>query len=243
VLKIQQSFPLSSRGWKAAWQALESQNPDSALKCRAVLRERETRQRARAARTGRSAEVTDLDQRTLASMTNLALLGGYAAAPVAVGDRYDVRFLDQSLSVFAPHDWEPLTDIPYAELEDIEIGGPGLIRSGGGFVGGGFGAAGAFEGMAVAAVLNAMTTRTAVTTIVRVQARTCELFLLETRATPAQLRMQISRGLGAFRAARTTPAGAAESSPVMQLAKLAELLQSGLITREDFDQFKARLLE
>ena len=42
----------------------------------------------------------------------------------------------------------------------LEIGGPGLVKTGGGFVGGGFGARGAIEGMAIAAVLNGLTTRT-----------------------------------------------------------------------------------
>ena len=46
----------------------------------------------------------------------------------------------------------------------MEIGGSGMVRSGGGFTGGGFGLGGAVEGMAIAAVLNAMTTRTSIKT-------------------------------------------------------------------------------
>jgi hypothetical protein len=99
-------------------------------------------------------------------------------------------------------DWNPLTEVAYSEIEDIEIGGPGLVKSGGGFIGGGFGAMGALEGMALASVLNALTTKTRITTIIRVQAAACELFLLWTQAPPEQLRIELSQPLGAIRAAR-----------------------------------------
>ena len=136
--------------------------------------------------------------------------------------------------------------MPYREVEHVEIGGPGLVKSGGGFIGGGSGARAALEGMAIAAVLNALTTRTWITTIVRIQATTCELFLLHTKSTPDQLRKELSRALGAIRSSRAsaTPAGqAAPSSSADELTKLAALLKDGLITREEFDQFKARLLQ
>lgn len=132
----------------------------------------------------------------------------------------------------------------YSEIEDVEIGGPGLVKSGGGFIGGGFGAAGALEGMALASVLNALTTKTRITTIIRVQAAACELFLLWTQAPPEQLRIELSQPLGAIRAARAAAAHspASPASAIGELSKAAELLQAGLLTREEFDQLKARLL-
>jgi hypothetical protein len=120
------------------------------------------------------------------------------------------------------------------------------VKSGGGFVGGGFGAVGALQGMAVAAVLNALTTRTKITTVLRIQSPASELFLLNTQMTPGQLRMHLSRPLGAIRAARAVPAappGASISSPVDELTRLASMLEKGLLTREEFDLLKARLLE
>ena len=47
----------------------------------------------------------------------------------------------------------------YDQVDAVDIGGPGLVRSGGGFEGGGFGLAGAAERMAIAAVLNAITSQ------------------------------------------------------------------------------------
>jgi hypothetical protein len=97
--------------------------------------------------------------------------------------------------------------------------------------------------MAIAAVLNVLTTRTAVTTVIRVQAPAAELFVLYTRQPPDQLRMGLSQPLGAIRAARTIAARpAVPVSPVEELARLAAMLESRLLTREEFDLLKARLL-
>jgi Short C-terminal domain len=143
-----------------------------------------------------------------------------------------------------------LTEVPYRQVEDVEIGGPGLVKTGGGFVGGGFGVSGAVEGMAIAAVLNTLTTRTSIKTIMRIQGTNCELFLLHTRLTPEQLRIAMSRPLAAIRSARATQATGrtqhdapvATPSPVQELTKLADMLEKGLLTREEFNLMKAKLL-
>ena len=104
--------------------------------------------------------------------------------------------------------------------------------------------------MAIAAVLNALTTRTSIKTVVRVQGTGCELFLLHTKATPEQIRIDLSRPLGAIRSARATGAPdirrlqppALPASPVEELTKLAAMLDSGLLTRQEFDHLKAKLL-
>jgi hypothetical protein len=104
--------------------------------------------------------------------------------------------------------------------------------------------------MVIAAVLNTLTTRTSITTIVRIQGTGCELFLLHTRMTPEQLRIAMSHPLGAIRSARTAKVAgeiqhqvpAVSRSPVEELAKLADMLEKGLLTREEFDLMKGRLL-
>lgn len=248
-LKAAESFPLTEDGWASAWQALVTQNPAAAPRVLEMLRARE----ADAARLhpADSREVAELDACSLASLGDVAYLGGYVpGAAIFAGQRYDVRFLEDRLLVVVCRRAEILAQVPYSEVEDVEIGGPGLVKTGGGFVGGGFGARGAIEGMAIAAVLNALTTRTSITTIVRIQATGCELFLLHTRATPEQLRIELSRPLGAIRSARTMNApGAAKhqspirpAAPVEELAKLGEMLEKGLLTREEFDLMKAKLL-
>jgi Short C-terminal domain len=247
-LKVLESFPLTQGGWASAWQSLAAQNPAALPKVLARLRDRQ----AEAARLGSdSPEMNELDTQALASLRSVAYLGGYVpAGGLFPGQWYDVRFLRDQLLVFPSRQAEVLAQVPYSEIEDVEIGGPGLVRTGGGYVGGGFGLQGAAEGMAIAAVLNALTTRTSIKTIVRVQGTSCELFLLDTRATPEQLRIGLSRPLGAIRAARAAVAAAmnqhpvtpAPVSPVEELTKLAGMLESGLLTREEFELMKAKIL-
>jgi hypothetical protein len=250
-LKVIGTFPLTADGWASAWQSLVSQNPAAIPKVLARLQAREAEVARLGAREADSREVSELDARALVSLREVAYLGGHVpGSAIRPGERYDVRFLDDRVMVSAYRRAEMVAEVPYGQVEDVEIGGPGLVKTGGGFVGGGFGVGGAIEGMAIAAVLNALTTRTSVTTIVRIQGTGCELFLLYTRLTPEQLRITMSHPLGAIRSARAAeaprgihPQGPAVSrSPVEELAKLADMLEKGLLTREEFDLMKGELL-
>jgi hypothetical protein len=201
-----------------------------------------------------NSELLELDAHSIVSLRELVYLGGHVPeSPITAGERCDVRFVEDRLVVFASRRADVLAEVPYSQVEDVEIGGPGLVRSGGGFTGGGFGLGGAVEGMAIAAVLNAMTTRTSITTVVRIQAADCELFLLHTKLTPDRLRIEMSRTLSVIRAVRAVRAGEAAArpssetrpvspSPVEELTKLADMLEKGLLTREEFDLMKAKIL-
>jgi hypothetical protein len=75
------------------------------------------------------------------------------------------------------------------------------------------------------------------------------LFLLHTKMTPEQLRIEMSRTLGVIRAARADEAAkpspearTVSPSPVEELAKLADMLEKGLLTREEFDLMKGDLI-
>ncbi len=233
-LKVMESFPLTEDGWARTWQSLVTYNPAAAPRVLATLKARE----ADAARLRSPAldsdEMSGLDALAVASLRDRVYLGGYVPeSPVTAGERCDVRFVEDRLVVFATRRAEVRAEVPYSQVEDVEIGGPGLVRSGGGFTGGGFGLGGAIEGMAIAAVLNAVTTRTSIQTVVRIQGTGCELFLLHTRLTPEQLRIEMSRALAVIRAARADRAAARSSpearpgspSPVEELTKLADMLE------------------
>jgi hypothetical protein len=198
----------------------------------------------------RQAQVDELEARAIGSLRGVAYLGGYLPeSAITPGWLYDVLLLEDRLVVIVHRQANVLAEVPYSQIEDVGIGGPGLVKTGGGFVGGGFGAAGAAEGTAIAAVLNTLTTRASIKTVVRIQGTSCELFLLNTRLTPEQLRIAMSRPLGAIRSARATQAAGvnqhapvAAPSPVQELTKLADMLEKGLLTREEFDLMKAKLL-
>ncbi|SRR5712691_2696024 len=98
----------------------------------------------------------------------------------------------------------------------------------------------------MAALLSAVTTRTTITTIVRVQATHAELYLLYKKKEPQALRIELPPVLGAIREAhaamREPPEHAGQASPLDELARLVALLDRGLLTRAEFDQLKAKLI-
>lgn len=258
-LKVVETFPLTEDGWASAWQSLITRNPAAVPKVLVALKARETdaaRLRALEIDMARlspadSREASELYARSLITLHDVAYLGGYVpGSEILAGQRYDVPFLEDRLLVVVRRRAEMLAEVLYSQVEDVEIGGPGVVKTGGGFVGGGFGATAAIEGMAIAAVLNGLTSRTSIKTVVRIQGTGCELFLLHTRVTPEQLRIELSRPLGAIRSARASDAAggiqhgapARSASPVEELAKLADMLEKGLLTREEFDLMKAKLL-
>lgn len=238
--KVTQRFPLTEDGWHQAWQALTAADAAAADKARAMLAEQAAQARADAA-------LADLEAATIGYVPGLVFLGGHAPEmELAVRDCYDLRFLTDRIAVFPFQGLDAVAQIPYRDVEVVDIGGPGLVRSGGRFAGGGFGVAGAVEGMAIAGVLNMLTTQTTIKTVVRIQAAECELFLLCTTTEPEALRISLSRALSTIRQAQpeaaTDPVDRSAASVVDQLGRLAEMLQSGLLTREEFDRLKAALI-
>jgi hypothetical protein len=247
--KVVESFPLTEDGWVSAWQSFTTRNPAAVSQVVAALKALET-DRAKPNPPGYS-EIRQSYDRPLVTLHNVAFLGGYLpGATIVTGKRYDVPFLEDRLLIAPSRQYQVLADVPYSEIEDIEIGGPGIVKTGRSFVGGGFGTTAAVEGMAIAAVLNGLTSRTSIKTVVRIQAKKCELFLLDTSVTPERLRIGLSQPLGAIRAARAAdgtgglqhrpPAGTV--SPVDELSKLADMLEKGLLTREEFNLMKAKLM-
>lgn len=239
--KAHDQFPLTEEGWARAWRSLEGLSPGSAAKAAHLI------QALPAPVQGPgSGTALELDAGAVASLHGVTFLGGYGMdAAMRARERYDARFIADRLVIRRYRRPEVVEELLYGDIEDVEIGGPGVVRSGGGFRGGGFGAAGAIEGMAIAAALNALTVRTKITTVIRVQASTSELFLLDTKLPPDQLRIHLSQPLAAIRAARAAsepPPAASPVSPVAELTKLASMLEGGLLTREEFDTLKARIL-
>lgn len=131
----------------------------------------------------------------------------------------------------------------------VEIGGPGLVREGGGFVGGGFGLRGATEGMVAAALLNRLTTRSTIHTLVSIQSNTFETFFFHDNAKPDELRRILSPVFVHLRALRSAPPVApprsegAATDLVSALERLAALHQSGALDDEEYRAAKAELLK
>jgi hypothetical protein len=138
--------------------------------------------------------------------------------------------------------------VPFSDVTAIEIGGPGARQSGGGFAGGGFGLAGAAEGMLIATALNLLTKRTSIDTLICIQTTTAELFLHHSEATPDSLRIRLSQVFTVLRRQHARPresghGGDAQMGAVEQLTSLATMLERGLITNEEFQNLKADVLK
>ena len=117
------------------------------------------------------------------------VLGG-SGLKIRPGREVTVAFYNDSIVISG----SDMTDrrITYPEIVDIQIEGPGAVSRGGGFIGGGFGFEGALEGMAVAGVLNALTSKTKIHTFIQILSDAGELFLHYGALEPRALRIALS---------------------------------------------------
>jgi hypothetical protein len=185
-------------------------------------------------------------QGALAVIGDCHVLGGSGVVFFA-GETLSLIFRDDELLVRSVGGREQR--IAYDAISALEIGGPGVQRSGGGFYGGGFGLSDAVEGMLVASALNMLTTRTKVTTVICVQTADAELFVRHTTLTPDGLRIHLSAVFVTLRGRPHQTSGlpqqAAEPQAddvISKLATLSGLLDRGLIDRTEFDRLKGQTL-
>jgi Short C-terminal domain len=237
TLKVVERYPLTVEGWAQAWQSLVEIDAPMVEKVRAVLARR-------AEEDSGFAERRALDARSLSYVPRIIYVGGYSSRPeLAAGHMYELRFLEDRLSVSRQGSLQALTEFSYADIQAVEVAGPGLVKrwSPGqqAMLTAAFGVSGALVAYG----------STRIKTFVRVQSRDGELFFLHTELLPEDLRIHLSRGLGAVREAQTSAADSLDNqsqpcsgSLVDELTRLAGLLDSGLLTREEFDQLKAKLI-
>ena len=131
---------------------------------------------------------------------------------------------------------------PYSQSIAIEFSGPGKITKGGGFIGGGFGLKGAAEGMAIAAVLNSITTTSEIRSVIRWEAQTMEAFFFTSTATPGDLRIQFSSVIGRIKNSAEPAVVPEKEDALDRLERLARLHREGSLTDEEFSAMKRQLL-
>lgn len=160
------------------------------------------------------------------------VLGG-AGYIFASGDTVDLVFHPDKLMVQADENMS--AEIPYLELVDILISGPGTVVTGGGFMGGGFGVEGALEGMAAATILNMLSTRSKIHTFLTLVTHLGELHLHYGGMEPSALRISLSEVFTLLR--RLDPTWLSN-----RLQKLEVLHAQKLLNDVEFDGLKQRLL-
>jgi hypothetical protein len=109
--------------------------------------------------------------------------------PFAIGSKINVSF--EEGNVHCIHAARTAT-FGIFELAELQIAGPGSVTTGGGFIGGGFGVDGALEGVAIATLLNFITTKTKVHTFLTLITNFGELHLHYSGMEPSALRMALA---------------------------------------------------
>jgi hypothetical protein len=244
---VSELYPPTEEGWTKAWQEYASINPEGAERVRRAL-----------APQGKNGN-------TLAFMGNVTFLGGYTpSAEIKPHSSYDLRFMRNHLAVLFRGGVRAAAELPYSDFIDMRVTGPGLIKSVNPLVGPLEKMAGiavraiqpgvnanllAAEGEAISAALNTAGTHTKIQTVLFMQTADSELFFLCGNIKPDELRIHLSPAFGRIREilgpaeiVRQNDADPGNSSVVSELDKAATLLDRGLITREEFDQLKARLI-
>jgi hypothetical protein len=151
------------------------------------------------------------------------------------------HWLTDTSLVFSTDSSSLQIEIPFDEVTAVEVGGRGEVTTGGGFIGGGFGLSGFLLGAATANVLNGLTTRTNVETLLRISTARGEINLFTSDLLPTDL----DNALATVRAhaSASNPNTSGVPDVLEQLEKLGALRASGVLTEDEFAAKKAALLE
>lgn len=138
--------------------------------------------------------------------------------------------------------------VSYSDLEQIIVQGFSKTNSAGVF-GGGFGFAGAAEGMAIAALVNRLTARSKVWVVVTMLAKTGRAVLFLDGASEEMVKRLFRNAQDAIlESANNSPQGdmgasTGASDIVSRLERLAQLRDNGALSDDEFQKAKARLFE
>jgi hypothetical protein len=257
-VKVQQRFPLTEQGWAEAWQTLCGLDADAAAAVAQRL--------AQLAAGGRAvAALGALDAESLRCLSSVTFTGGAGEAQLTRGQTYDLRFLGDRLMVCVPRSAAAVVEVPYRDVETVELSGPSPGKSAAEVAPWvvGLGLLGALlglvflglPGLLLGAVvfglagLLAGISSSKIETIVRLRARAGEFYFLRAGKPADAVRIELAEPLMAIENARgghaRDPAELTDLTPGSvpdQLTKLAALLQQSLITRAEFDDLKAQLI-
>jgi hypothetical protein len=170
-----------------------------------------------------------MDDFTLDNCTCLGSAGYEIAADTPV----DLKFSSEGIT-YGPGFGKKVL-IPYFEISSMSVGGPGATTTGGGFIGGGFGVEGALGGIALASILNRLTTKSKIYTFLTIITNVGELHFHYSGMEPGALRIALAGAYAALRRTDSTWVGE-------RLSCLEAQKALGTLTDAELEKFKARLL-
>jgi hypothetical protein len=230
----EREFPVTELGWVECWNFISSEYPDLASH---VSSRTKTAFKRRMTPTPLSdARRQVRRENVLADLGFAVLLGGYGFGRLTPGARVLLDFTTKGLRARSMDTHEVLLESLYKDARTMEFSGPGRVEKGGGFFGGGFGLKGAAEGMVVASVLNAVTRRAEIQSMIRWEAEAMEAFFFTSVATPAELRIKLSGVLA--RIAPNSKIRDQSSDKLSKIERLASLFREGLLSEDEFSALK-----
>ena len=171
---------------------------------------------------------------------NVTYLGG-SGYGILEGSILKLSLSERSIDLLDPKSISQLS-VLFTHIQGLEFDG-GVFQKGGGFMGGGFGLGGFVIGAASSAVLNKITTRTNIQTVMRILTSEGEMNFFTDEATPDQLDMALADVRTGIRNREVNPAPVNSGiSQVEQLEKLVKLRDQGVLTNEEFDAQKSKIL-
>jgi hypothetical protein len=134
--------------------------------------------------------------------------------------------------------------IPFSQILNIEITGPGTVSTSAGLIGGGFGVQGALKGILVASTINALTRKTSTNTFLRISTSNGEVHLHTSLMEPTELRLVLSPAIVAMEATKHSASSISRSagSTSEELKNLHQMHLDGALTQEEFALAKERVL-
>ena len=241
-LSTVKAWPLTQDGWQDAWDFMRAEHPALAENV-AVACRNDSGRRADVLRSAEYRSILEA-QEQLGALTGCVFLGGYGLKDgIHPGASVDLHFTRDEIWISKAAGYTPYLRRNYETAHALEFEG-GVIRKGGGYFGGGIGVVGAAEGIAMATLLNSLTTKTTIHTTVRLEAKDAELFFFTGQAAPQTLLMKFAEVRGRIKAAAPQALPAADTSPdpTDRLLQLGAMFEKGLLNADEFAAAKARLL-
>jgi hypothetical protein len=182
--------------------------------------------------------IDSIRSRSICTPVEVIILGG--AGWEIMTNRKFVISMDASTIYMS--DLESLIDtsISIDTLEEINISGPGKVTNNAGVIGGGFGAEGALKGIAIANVVNMLTTYSSTKTFIRLGFRSSEIVMLTSQIEPDKARVLLSP---LFLKINRRPKEKTSPGASDEIKKLHELKQDGVITDSEFNKLMSKLID
>jgi hypothetical protein len=239
--KTLRKFPLTQAGWEEAWQAMVTDYPELAQAVSSRVSADHVSHTAAIESANARAELNTLNP--FVSIDSCVLLGGHGYDPALIpGSECSLHFTDEGLWVRKKGSWAPQIRSAYTDAKTLEFSGPGEVRKGGRVVGGGFGLIGAAGGMIAASVLNSLTSRSEIQTIIRYEAVDLEAFFFYSKATPDKLRIELSEAVSRVAHHTEVSTTTQQDDPIADLERLSRLHNAGTLSDEEFSLLKAKLI-